>query len=157
MHNNRCLTQITDFFGWSQNVHIARCPLDPQYYFGGSLSLKEIDGGEDLVKSLRDCISNELVIDDCPGFGDAFLQAMTIPEPGPFSPSHFVPDVQRLSIHNCSGFSVSVLKQMVQTRCLRHYSPLEFLRLSGRVPDLSLEDREWFEGFLSNFSYNPIQ
>jgi hypothetical protein len=162
MHSTHCVTQILDFFGWIPDVQITRCCLAPDAYCDGKLSLKEIDRGEDLVEFLRTCHAKNLVIDDCPGFGDAVLHSMTMPlGADPWSLSYCARYVQGLSILNCPDFSVSALKLMVQTRRFRRGMPqapiIVALHLSGRVPDVSSEDREWFKSRLSDFSYDPIQ
>jgi hypothetical protein len=163
MRSTSCVKQILNFFEGSPNVHIVRCPLDPNTYCSGTLLLKEIDRGEDLVAFLRTCRTKKLIIDDCPGFGDAVLHGMTIPEPGagPWRLSYCARYVHGLLIINCPDFSVSALKQMVEARRIRSGRPqppaIRVLHLSGRVPDVSSEDREWFKRRLSDFSYDPIQ
>jgi hypothetical protein len=165
MHNTECVWQILLFLQ-SPVVRITRCRLDPDYHCHGCLYLKEIDGGEDLVAFLGDCAVGKLVIDDCPGFGDDVLYAM-IPAPQPETSdstvSYCVPYVEYLWILNCPDFSISALKQVVETRRIRDMSQLSqpphicILQLSGCVPEVSPEDRDWFEGCLSQFIYNPIQ
>jgi hypothetical protein len=163
MHNTK---QILDFFGGSPNLHIARCRLHPDYTVYHVLSLKEIDKSENLVAFLRTCHTEKLIVDDCPGFGDAVLHAMTIPDPGaqavPWTLPYCAQSVQDLSILNCPDFSISALKQLVETtRINMPYGltlpPIHAVQLSGRVPEVSSENREWFKGRLSEFSYNPIQ
>jgi hypothetical protein len=107
-----------------------------------------------------------LVIDNCPGFGDAVLNAMTGPGPQRVcSCAHYI---QGLSIINCPDFSISALKQLVETRRIKSswsdrnnfYPPaqqIRVLRLSGRVPVVSSEDIDWFKGCGSQFAYNPMQ
>jgi hypothetical protein len=165
MHNARCVTDILDFFRGSSKVHIAHCPLDPDYSCNnGELSLKEIDRGGDLVPFLSACarFAGKLVMGDCPSFGNAVLNAM-------ISPKSCAPYVEDLSILNCLDFSISTLKQLFETRrtqsdpndvfAVRRGRPrhITVLRLSGRVPEVSLQDREWFKRRLSEFSYNAVQ
>jgi hypothetical protein len=93
-------------------VHLTRCRLDPQYSCS-KLLLREIDQGEGLVEFLRASFAKILVVDYCPGFGDAVLNAMTGPEPQKMrSCAHYI---QGLSIINCPDFSISALKQLVET------------------------------------------
>jgi hypothetical protein len=146
-----------------------------QYNCDGSdnLSLKDIDIGEDLLEFLADCVAEKLVIDGCPGFGDGVLNEMMTPDSAkdPFdlrTTCCCAPYVNDLSILNCRGFSISALKQMIETRLIQSRKDpidvdippaphIKILRLSGRVPDVSLEDREWFDGHLSEISYDLIQ
>jgi hypothetical protein len=169
MHNTNSVEQILDFFGGWSNLHIAHGPLHHAYNIEGNLSLKEIDGGEDLVTFLTECVSQKLVIDGCPGFGDEALDAMMSPESEAYwrmMPS-CAPFLQDLSILNCPDFSISNLKKVVEMRRVQsiRMNPsgetlpprICILRLSGRVPDVSPEDRDWFKGCLYEFSYDPIQ
>jgi hypothetical protein len=130
--------------------------------------------GEDLVGFLADCLADKLVISNCPGFGDEVLNAMMTPESrlarwGP-GLSRCAPYVKDLSIRNCLDFSISALKRLVEWRRMQSTcgpiyinitsappSHIQALRLSGRLPDVSTEDKEWFKGCLSEFSYDPIQ
>jgi hypothetical protein len=180
IHNTHCVTPIMEFFRLPWDVHVTRCHLDPRYNCEDnlSMSLKEIDIGEDLVGFLADCVAEKLVINGCPGFDDEVLIAMMTPKSPPVSQRvpvscRCAPYVQDLSIRNCPNFSHSALKQLVETRSFysnwgeeypiaKNYSrtpssPMRALQLSGRVPHVSSEDREWFEGRLSEFSYDPVQ
>jgi hypothetical protein len=165
MHNTRCVRQITDFLEWSSELHFTRCRLGPGHNgeVNQSMSLKEIDIGEDLVAFLAESSSRKLLIDNCPGFGDEVLNAMMTPEYGADQWTGRMlccaPNVEDLSILNCPSFSISTLKKVVEMRRLHLtwiYAGIMTLRLSGRVPDVSSEDREWFKGHVSEFSYNPI-
>jgi hypothetical protein len=154
MHNTRCVRQIMDFFEWSSEARFTRCRLGPgrNGVFNQLISLKEIDISENLVAFLAECSSARLVLDGCPGFNDKVLHAMLW--------RSCASSVEILSIRNCSSFSISTLKKVVEARRIHsiYFSTgITTLRLSGRVPDVSLEDREWFKGCLSEFSYNPIQ
>jgi hypothetical protein len=172
MLNPHCMGQILEFLREPSDVHISRCRLGPQLPCEGTLSLNEIDMGEDLVGFLADCLADNLVINGCPGFGDEVLNAMMTPEsvPDRWHPglSRCAPYIQDLSIRNCLDFSISALKQLVEWRRIQPTcSPkdifstppphIKALRLSGRLPYLSPEDREWFKGCVSEFSYGPIQ
>jgi hypothetical protein len=168
LHSTHFMWQIQDFLGESSDLHIIRCPLLSQYSFEGNLWLKEIDAGEDLVAFLTGCICERLVIDSCPGFGDEVLNAMMSFGPGAELPS-CAPCAHDISILNCPDFSISSLKKMVDTRRIQSLlsdpdgkfagltSRIYTLRLSGRVPDISPEDRDWFKGCISEFSYYPTQ
>jgi hypothetical protein len=166
MRNTQWTGLFLEFLKEPSDVHITRCHLDPQFLFEGNVTLKDIDIGEDLVGFLANCVAEKLVINRCPGFNDLVLHAMMTPESGPDLPGFPygapVPYVKDLSILNCRGFSISALKQLVEarrTQVIWSTPPPHFraLRLSGRVPDVSLEDREWFRGHVSEFSYNPTQ
>jgi hypothetical protein len=118
MRNTRCVRQFLDFLGEPSNLHISRCRLGPGFHFEGTLSLKEIDVGEDLVEFLRACYIEKLVIDSCPGFGDEVLNAMMTANPSAdlWGALYCARRVQDLLIHNCLDFSISTLKQMVENR-----------------------------------------
>jgi hypothetical protein len=164
MHDAGSVGQILDVVGGS-DLHIIRCALPDYYDFEGNVSLVQIDVREDLLAFLTDSPAKKLVINRCPGFGDEILNAMMAPEYGAYrdNPS-CAPLVQDLSILNCPDFSISTLKKVVETRRIHsmtqgsdHIWPtrIDALRLSGRVPDVSPEDRDWFKGCLSEFSYDP--
>jgi hypothetical protein len=140
-----------DFLGGPSNLQIIRCRLDPQCTHGDSTNvlLKEIDIGEDLVEFLTHCLAEKLVIDSCPGLDDNAMMRIS--------------QVEDLSIRNCEGFSISTLKQLVETRrinwsdskAMQPPPPIKVLQLFRWVPYVSPEDREWFKGHLTHFSYNP--
>jgi hypothetical protein len=165
MHNTRCVEQILEFFGGLSDVHLVRCPLDPQYNCGYNLSLEEIDEGEDLSKLLRSSFAETLVIDNCPGFGDAVLNAMTDPGAQEKSCAYYM---EGLTIIDCPNFSISALKQLVKTRrfqlqwsyeddCYTPTPQFRDLRLVGCVPVISSEDIDWFNSCVSQFAYNPTR
>jgi hypothetical protein len=170
MHNTSSVEQILDVLGGltDLHLHITHCPLHPSYNFEGHLSLKDIDADQDLVAFLTGCISQKLDIDGCPGFSDELLNAMMSPESSDdwHKMPSCTPFVQDLSILNCTDFSISTLKKVIETRRTQAIGVNPFvqtmppriclLRLSGRVPDVSEEDREWFKSLLSDFSYDPI-
>jgi hypothetical protein len=155
--------QILDFLEGAPDVHITRCRLDSRSHCDGNLSLQEIDRGKDLGALLRDCGVEKLVVEDCPDFGDEVLNAMILPNQWTFS--YCARHVEDLSILDCPNFSISTLKEVVETRRIqsirsdpdnkfgRLAPPIYTLRLSGRVPDVSPEDRDWFEGCLSKIFY----
>jgi len=165
VYNPHCVSQIVEVLGEPENMHLTRCR--PGHLFDDertvTLSLNDIDVGDDLVKFLDNCNSPKIIINGCPGFGDEVLDALTtgipITDLGRICCARSVED---LSILNCVDSSISKLKQLVETRCIprdpddvHRPLPIKVLRLSGRVPDVSLEDKEWFEGRLSEFFYNP--
>jgi hypothetical protein len=117
------------------------------------LSLKLIDRGEDIVEYLRLFRGDDLIIDDCPGFNDDVLNAMTEHMPFPCC----APLVRRLTIDNCPNISLPALKKLVTTRCYdgvpREYPSMLGLDLTGCVTEMSLFDEDWFERWLT-FSYN---
>ena len=77
MYDTHCVDQIVNFLGEPSNLHITRCHLDrDQFSSQGTVSLKDIDIGEDLLGFLTLCVAEKLVIDGCPGFGDEVLNAM---------------------------------------------------------------------------------
>jgi hypothetical protein len=161
MHNACGVRQILDLFGASSKVHLTRCRLPEYSCTSKHLSLKAIDEGEDLVEFLRACTTTMLVIDDCPGFNDAVLDAMTKParDTPPRKSWSCAQYLQGLSIINCLNFSISALKQLLETRQGKStWSPafLPVLRPTGRVPVVSSEDRDWFKRGVSQFSYNPM-
>jgi hypothetical protein len=164
VYNIHCVSQILRFLGDPSNLHITRCRLD-RFPCWGTVFLKDIDIGEDLIGFLTLCLSEKLVIDGCPGFGDEVLTMMTL---------HMdrrimlycacARNVEDLSIRNCVDFSISTLKTLVETRRvpndifgIHQPSPIKVLRLSGYVPEVSSEDIEWFRGHVSEFSYDPTQ
>jgi len=172
MHNTKCIGQILEYLGWPLDVRFTRCKLDHECHGDTTydVSLKEIDIAEDLVKFFTWCITTTLTIDGCPGFHDGVLLEMMAPKCDPHtkrtSPCCCIQYLQDLSIINCRNFSISALKRVVETRLDHSVSrphkifpirPIKALRLSGLVPDVSLEDREWFKDHVSEFSYDPIQ
>jgi hypothetical protein len=104
----RCVRQIMYYIGDAPNQHFTRCRLGPDCYCDGNLSLQEIDRGEDLVAFLRYRAIKKLVIDDCPCFDDEVLNTMIAPNT--WTSSCSAGYVQDLSILNCTGFSISTLK-----------------------------------------------
>ena len=174
MYDTHCVDQILKFLGEPLNLHLTRCRLArDQFACDGTVSLKDIDIGEDLIGFLKVCIAEKLVIDGCPGFGDEVLNAMITAHAEWWMVLYndCAGNVQDLSIRNCVEFSISTLKQLVETRRqlvenprgfsdifnIHPPSPIKALRLSGYVPEISSEDIEWFRGHVSEFSYDPTQ
>ena len=169
MYNAHCLNQIGGYLGEPSNLHITRCCLDQDTFCcQGTVSLKDIDIGEDLTRFLTGCLAEKLVVDGCPGFGDEVLNAMMTADDW-WGMRSGARNVQEFLIHNCVGFSISALKRLVETRkqlvemrngrhVTFHIPPtINVLRLSGYVPEVSSEDIEWFICHVPEFSYDPTQ
>jgi hypothetical protein len=146
MPSTRCAQKIVTCLGAPQYVHIIRSGLISVFrsFSQSHTILQEIDEGEDLVafiKKFSDCV---LAVRDCPGFNDEVLDAM----------HHCAPGLQDLSIFNCPNISITALKKLVETRCLNTRNQLRTIRISGRVPEISLEDAKWFNDRLFTFFYD---
>jgi hypothetical protein len=153
MQNANCLKEMMDFLGHPEYLQITRCCSIALDLFDGTLSLKLIDKGEDIVEFLTMFRGDDLTIDDCPGFNDNVLNAMTKRT----SFNYCAPSVRRLTINNCPNISIPALKQLVRTRCYdgapRQYPSILGLDLTGRGTEMSPEDESWFEAWPLTFSY----
>jgi hypothetical protein len=66
------------------------------------------------------------------------------------------PELEELSIINCPNISLPALKEMLETRCHDARNWLTAIKISGCLPEMSLEDAEWFYDRLFAFTYNRV-
>jgi hypothetical protein len=146
MPSTKCAQMIVDCLGALQHLHIIRSGLIHILWRPSQshTTLQEIGEGEDLVGFIKTFSDRILVVKDCPGFDDEVLDAM----------HGRAPELQALSIVNCPNISIPALKKLVATRCLNARNQLRTIRISGRVPEISLEDAKWFNDRLFTFSHN---
>jgi hypothetical protein len=160
MQNATCINQIMDFLGDPDDLHIARCCPVLLTPFEGKLTLSLIDRGEDIEEHLRMFRGENLTIDDCPGFNDDVLNAMTEPRFVSGVSNSCAPFVRHLTIHDCPNISLPALKQFVKRKCYdgrqKQYPTMLGLELTGRVVELSPEDQDWFKRWQITFFYNPF-
>jgi hypothetical protein len=141
----RCAQQIVDCLGAPQHLRIIHSGLISIFlrFSPSHTTIQEIDKGKDLVGFIQTFFDRMLVVKDCPGFNDEVLHAM----------DNCTPELQDLSILNCPNISIPALKRLVATRCLNPRNQLRIIRISGCVPEMSLE-AEWFNDCLFTFSHN---
>jgi hypothetical protein len=76
-------------------------------------------------------------------------------------------ELLRLSLHNCTSFSASALRHMVESRQsvaagfseLAHFLTPSLSRISvtGCAPKISEEDKEWLMANLELFNWHPLE
>jgi hypothetical protein len=154
MPDTKCAQEIVVGLGEHAHLHIIRSGLISQGSVQDYLTLQEIDQGEDLVAFLRRFSTWSLVVKDCPGFDDQVLDKMATPG------YYCATELQRLSIINCPNISVPFLKKLLQTKRDEseddNANALTSITVSGRNPEMSPEETQWFRDRLSRFSYNRV-
>jgi hypothetical protein len=131
------------------DLTLIRCTVRKAYIGAGTLTLKKIDDDLDDLDNILCFWSGEnLYLDSCPGFDDAFLKRMCGANGAIASSMIF------LNISNCPNFSVPALKRFVGSRERADYEcpALEGMRISGDSPYFSPEDILWFKKHLTDFS-----
>jgi hypothetical protein len=154
MPSTRCAQEIVVGLGEHAHLYIIRSGLISQGTVQDYVTLQEIDEGEDLVAFLRRFNTWSLVVKDCPGFDDEVLNKMATPE------YCCATELQELSIINCPNISPPFLKKLLETKRDEseddNANVLTSITVSGRIPEMSLEEAEWFKDRLSKFSYNRV-
>jgi hypothetical protein len=131
------------------NLTLTRCTMRKAYIEAETLTLKKIDDDLDDLDNILCFWSGEnLYLDSCPGFDDAFLKRMCGANGAIASSMIF------LNISNCPDFSVPTLKRFVKSRERADYEcpALEGMHISGDAPYFSPEDRLWFTEHLAHFT-----
>ena len=151
------IAELFDFLSVAWEVAVFRCALGDLVDFVENMYLKlnGIDANQDLTSFLYAWEGNMLDIVDCLGFTDDVLDKMGAQENGVFMCARLM---NNLDIVNCPNFSVAALKRLVAARLTAPFHPdhgprMEYVHVSGHVPDLSPEDRLWFNENVPEFEY----
>ncbi|TFK37414.1 hypothetical protein BDQ12DRAFT_159634 [Crucibulum laeve] len=139
-------------------IKITRCPLDGPIeipFTAETLILENIDST--LVSFLSDWDGTMLYVKNCTQFNDdVFALFNQFDEDGVLWPTH----LRSITIEGCPNFTISALKNMVQTRVDSNGGGEPFTPDSRRVHDITLvnceqtitpEDEAWFSANISKF------
>ena len=138
-------------------VSIVRCAIgeiSDVTLFAYSLILEDIPASPNFPQFLAQWEGFHLTIRDCPSFDDRALENCIMAPDSLYSPVV----LGNLTIHNCPNFSVKRLKHLIGVQieqCHRLDRPevgcLVYLKVTGRGPFLSDEDRKWFTNNVESF------
>ena len=103
---------------------------------------------------------DELTIDRCPGFNDDTLDILS--EISGYEDCCHASRVRSLTILNCRNFSYQALKELVLRRkcmapILDFVEEIEMLAVRGKVPRITKEELEWFEGNVPSVYMSDIK
>ena len=158
LQNIRCFESISAIFeilGDTPNITIKHCAIGNPgpFNYDGELTLRDMDGDQDLIPILRawrGCILNVV---NCPSFDDTVLDMMNDnDEPyeiGTYSTC--AKYAHSLYIRDCLNFSAGALRRFVTNRSGSFLT----VHISGRVPDIGDEDLTWLSESLDGFYYQP--
>jgi hypothetical protein len=140
-------------------VSITSCPLDAveNAPIADGLMLDSIPSTDGLCRYLSSWSGVWLYIQNCHTFNNEvldFLGSMYDHDDG--TPSQLcLSDLREISLHECTNFSISALKQMIRARQQKKGGP-STLNISGRAPRISKEDEDWFIENVMNFDVRSL-
>lgn len=151
------------------SITIIRCPLSEVGYPPHSpyLTLEDLPCTEDMCRYIAYWSGVELYISDCPTFDDSILEMLgsTWGSEDGDGADLCAPRLFQLSLHNCTSFSTTALRSMVEARqavtlgftevTVNDNPPLSYISVSGSAPKIFKEDKEWLENNLDCFDWSP--
>jgi hypothetical protein len=157
LRNPQVIDEIFDHIPDGIEIKLCRCAIGAAMgTFGdnGELTLQEISTDQDLVPLLSAWRGYDLHVSNCPSFDARILGRMHKKRSREYVCAQ---NARYLGIVDCPNISVSALQRLVAARLdgpdTRRF---EMICVSGRVPNLSPKDRQWFKKNIPDFYYPRI-
>jgi len=124
------------------------------------LTLKSLPMNSRFERCFQGWRGDELTIDRCPGFNDDTLDILA--EISGYEDCCYASRVRSLTILNCRNFSYQALKELVLQRkrmapILDFVEEIKMLTVRGKVPRITKEELEWFEGNVTTVHMSDIK